>query len=56
MAWKFDPIKLEIVWVVPISRIIEVSASIDLTQGDLSIDTGLRENDGVIDQGSRVID
>jgi hypothetical protein len=56
MAWKFDAVKLEIVWVVPVSRIIEVSASIDMTAGDLAIDTGLRENEGVIDQGSRVID
>jgi hypothetical protein len=56
MAWKFDPIKLEIVWAVTVSSIIEVSASIDMTSGDLAIDTGLRENEGVIDQGSRVID
>lgn len=56
MAWKFDAVNLEIVWVMPVSRIIEVSASIDLTQGDLAIDIGLRENGGEIDQGSRVID
>jgi hypothetical protein len=56
MAWKFDPIKVEIVWAVTVSDIIEVSAKIDVASGDLAIDTGLRENEGVIDQGSRIID
>lgn len=53
MAWKFDPQSLDIVFVVDI---IELSSgSIDLGSGDLSIDTGLRENDSsTLDQGERI--
>lgn len=59
MAWKFDSLAVDIVWVVPSSDIID-GANINLGDGttsDLTIDTGSRENEGsVIDQGLRVID
>lgn len=53
MSWKFDPKSLDIVFVVDITEIS--SGSIDLGTGDLSIDTGLRENDdSTLDQGERI--
>lgn len=54
MAWKFDPQSLDIVFVV--ADVTEVSSgTIDLGTGDLSIDTGLRENESsTLDQGERI--
>lgn len=57
MAWRFDAIKIDIVWVNTTDELISDS-SIDLgsIDSDLSVDTGNRTNDsGVIDQGERII-
>jgi len=58
MAWKFDPIGVDIVWTATSSELIE-SGNLDLgiVNSDLSIDTGDRSNDSsTLDQGLRVID
>jgi len=53
MAWKFDPKSLDIVFVVDVTEIS--SGFTELGTGDLSIDTGLRENDSsTLDQGERI--
>jgi len=53
MSWKFDPKLLDIVFVVDVTELS--SGVIDLGTGDLSIDTGLRENEGsTLDQGERI--
>ena len=58
MPWKFDPASIDLVFVQTVTEIVE-SGQIDfgLQNGDLSIDTGLRDNDSsTLDQGLRVID
>ena len=58
MPWKFDPASIDLVFVQTVTEIVE-SGQIDfgLQGGDLSIDTGLRDNDSsTLDQGLRVID
>lgn len=57
MAWKFDPVKIDIIWTNTVEELI-ADASIDFggIDGDISIDTGDRTNDsGIIDQGERII-
>lgn len=57
MAWRFDAIKIDVVWVNTTDELI-ADGSLDLGEigSDLSIDTGDRTNDsGVIDQGERII-
>lgn len=58
MSWKFDPASIDLVFVQTVTEIVE-SGQIDfgLQGSDLSIDTGLRDNDSsTLDQGLRVID
>jgi hypothetical protein len=58
MPWRFDPYSIDIVFIQSISEIVQ-SGEIDFGSelSDLSIDTGLRDNDSsVLDQGLRVID
>jgi hypothetical protein len=57
MVWKFDPLKVDIVWINTIEDLLD-SATIDFGQleGDLAIDAGERMNDiSVVDQGDRMI-
>lgn len=57
MAWKFDPVKIDIIWTSTVEELI-ADASIDFgdISSDISIDTGDRTNDtGIIDQGERII-
>ena len=55
MAWRFDPISNGLIWYLSVEMIQPVDGSIDLGSGDLSIDTGLRENDSsTLDQGERI--
>lgn len=52
--YRFDPITMRVVWVKTVEEVIQ-SGSIDLGDGDLSIDTGLRDNDSsTLDQGERI--
>ena len=51
--WDFDSIEIKIIFKRE-PEIIFQEAIIDLGSGDLSIDTGTRENNSVIDQGNRV--
>lgn len=58
MPWKFDPFKVEIFWVQPVSITEEVG---DIDMGDLEadmiIDMGDRgDSPSQIDQGMRVYD
>jgi hypothetical protein len=58
MPWKFDPFKVEIVWVQPVTVTDDVG---DIDMGDLEadmvIDMGDREDSpSQIDQGMRVYD
>jgi hypothetical protein len=58
MAWRFDPVLVDIVWSGEEKSMAEI-AIIDFgSQGsDLDIDFGERENDeSIIDQGYRVAD
>lgn len=58
MPWRFDPIAIDLVFIQTMTEIVE-SGQIDFgsQDGDLSIDTGLRDNDtSTLDQGLRVID
>lgn len=57
MVWKFDPLKVDIVWINTIEDLLD-SATIDFgqSQGDLAIDAGERMNDvSIVDQGDRMI-
>lgn len=57
MAWKFDSLTSDVVWVTSLEMTPVVDGSIDLGIGDLLIDIGLREDgSSVLDQGQRVID
>ena len=54
--WKFNPITQELIFTQSVDQIVQ-AGEIDFgtSSSDLSIDTGLRENDGsIIDQGERV--
>jgi hypothetical protein len=58
MPWKFDPFKVEIVWVQPVTITNDVG---DIDMGDLEadmvIDMGERDDSpSQIDQGMRVYD
>ena len=65
MAWKFDPILIDIIWIANEETLTQVGTmsfgnvtSLDPTQlsGDLYVDTGDRTNDNsILDQGLRVI-
>ena len=65
MAWKFDPILIDIIWIANEETLTQVGtmsfgnvASLNPTQlsGDLYVDTGDRTNDNsIIVQGLRVI-
>lgn len=58
MAWKFDPILLDLIWTGnEMSTSNALVAMGTLLESDLAIDAGLRENDSaVFDQGDRVLD
>ena len=54
--WTFNPITQKLVFAQSVEQIVQ-AGEIDLgdISSDLSIDTGLRENDGsTLDQGERV--
>jgi hypothetical protein len=52
--WVFNPITQRLVFTQSIEQIVQ-AGEIDLGSGDLSIDTGLRENDSsTLDQGERI--
>jgi len=52
--WVFNPITQRLIFTQSIEQIVQ-SGEIDLGSGDLSIDTGLRENDSsTLDQGERI--
>ena len=58
MPWKFDPFKVEIIWVQPVTITNDVG---DIDMGDLEadmvIDMGDRDDSpSQIDQGMRVYD
>jgi hypothetical protein len=56
--WTFNPITQKLVFTQSVEQIVQ-AGEIDFGDGssDLSIDTGLRDNDSsVLDQGLRVID
>jgi len=58
MPWKFDPFKIDIIWVQPTSITDDVG-DIDMgdLDGDMVIDMGDREDTpSQIDQGMRVYD
>jgi hypothetical protein len=59
MAWRFDPIKLELVFVVTKGEFIQ-DGLCDFggeLNSDLELSCGSRENDSsVIDQGLRIIE
>lgn len=56
MAWKFNAVTQEIVWVKTVSDMLVADGNLDLASGDLQIDTGLRDNESsILDQGSRLI-
>jgi len=58
MPWKFDPFKVDIIWVQPVSITDDVG-DIDMgdLDGDMVIDMGDREDTpSQIDQGMRVYD
>lgn len=55
MPWKYDPIGDSLVWSLPVEMVNVIDGSMDLGQGDLLIDTGLRENElSTLDQGDRI--
>jgi hypothetical protein len=57
MSWRFDPIKIDLVWTETVDELVD-NATIDLGtfEGDITIDTGDRNNDSsIIDQGERII-
>lgn len=53
--YRFDPITLQVIWTMTVDEVIQ-SGEINFgDSGDLSIDTGLRDNDSsTLDQGDRV--
>ena len=58
MAWKFDPMTVDLIWVETTDMLVQ-SGSIDMGNsvlGDISIDTGSRTNDtSIVDSGLRVV-
>ncbi len=55
MAWKFDPMLLDLVWTEDSVTIADSVINLGALGSDLTIDAGMRENDSsVIDQGFRV--
>lgn len=58
MAWKFDPISVDLVWVETTDLVVQ-SGSVDFGNsvlGDIAIDTGSRTNDtSIMDSGLRVV-
>lgn len=55
MAWKFDPMLLDLVWTEDSESISDSIINFDSIDGDLEIEGGSRENNiSVIDQGSRL--
>ena len=57
MAWKFDAVQIDLIWVVTSEDIVDgAGISFGDGTGDLSIDAGSRDNESdIIDQGLRVI-
>jgi hypothetical protein len=58
MPWKFDPFKVEIIWVQPVT-ISEDVGDIDMgdLEADMVIDMGDRDDSpSQIDQGMRIYD
>lgn len=53
MAWKFDTVLVDLVWVVSQSAITSDGANVDLGSGDFEIDMMDYTGDGEIDQGER---
>jgi hypothetical protein len=54
MPWVYNPITQKLQFVLPAPEEIQTGA-IDFGEGDLGIDSGLRDDDGsIIDQGERV--
>jgi hypothetical protein len=49
--FKFDPISLKVLWAVSVEEAVDTSI-IDMSQGDISLDLGDANNDGVVDQGN----
>jgi hypothetical protein len=54
--WKFDFATVDLVFVIKGDSVVEAT-SILLNEGDLEIDTGLRDNDlSIIDTGFRILE
>jgi hypothetical protein len=55
VAWKFDPLLLDLVWSEDSESISDSIINFGTIEGDLGVDGGSRDNDiSIIDQGSRL--
>ena len=57
MSWRFDPIKIDLVWTETVDDLINNTLiELGTFESDITIDTGDRNNDSsIIDQGERII-
>jgi hypothetical protein len=58
MAWKYDAIQVDLIWTATSEDIVDgAGIAFGDGTGDLSIDTGSRDNESdIVDQGLRIID